>query len=129
MEINEYFYCMDAKYLDTLLEILKEQQPQSMAFDKYKCHPQTNSKYEVSARLELRRLGYIFETDTAPYYIGITGAGLNFLSQGGFQKEAKLKDLPFDTLKLAKQSRNISIVAIIISLFAIAVIIMQMIEN
>ncbi len=129
MEIIEYFYFMDAKYLDTILEVLKDQQPQSLAFTDYMCNPRTKSKYETSARLELRRLGYIFETDTAPCYIGITGAGLLFLNQGGFQKEAKLKDLPFDTVKYAKHSRNISIVAIALSVIAIAVTVWQSVNK
>ena len=116
---------MDEKYLDTILQVLKEKQPQSIAFNDYMSYPHSNSKYESSARLELRRLCYIFETETSPYYIGITGAGLLFLNQGGFQKEAKLKDVPFDTVKYAKHSRNITIVAIVISLLAIALTVWQ----
>lgn len=113
---------MDAKYLDTLLKVLQSKAPQAITLSEFTCTPNVHSKYESNARLMLVERGYIFQSNEAPYYIGINGEGLLFLNQGGFQKEEKLKNLPFDTVKIAKQSRTISVCAIVISvLVAIAV--------
>ena len=113
---------MDAKYLDSLLEVLKSKNGQSMTYAEFACTPNVHSVYENSARIELENRGFIYQTEDQPFYLGITGAGLLFINQGGFQKEEQLNNLPFETVKIARQSKTLSIIAIIMSvLVAIAV--------
>ena len=113
---------MDSKYFDTILRIVNEHSPKPMTFAEFTCHPEISSPNETNARNELKLLGYITETEVQPYYIHITGKGQLFLSQGGFVKEEQRRNLPFDTVRIAKQSKRISIAAIVVSvLVAIAV--------
>jgi hypothetical protein len=107
---------MNAKYFDTILEVLHAKSPESILFNDYMCNPKVQSIYEPGARIELQNLGYIYQTDGPNTRIGITGKGQLYLSQGGFQKDEKLKNLPFVTLKAAKSSRIIAIIAVGISI-------------
>ena len=58
---------------------------------------------------------------TPEWTVSIREEGQVFLADGGFQKEQELRNLPFVTVKAAKASRKLSIIAIFISIIAILV--------
>lgn len=89
-----------------------------MTYNEFATTHKPYNQEESNARRLLVERGFITETDVLPFYIRITGKGLLFLNQGGFQKEEELKNLPLDNYKVSKQAKTISIIAIIMSALA-----------